>query len=169
MQFIAVFALFAAAMAVSYAKSRETEAFVSLSSFIAGLSQMLLLFSLFLTIFRGVKTEEFTLNTDSMILMYTLDFLSVILFLLLMNFKSRKGGLTMNKTAVAKELVQLFLPVLLLDLSIRILSKFDLGEHGYIYVRISNQYLFALLFKMLFAFSGFFLVKTVNKTKKEEK
>ncbi|MDD3804601.1 MAG: hypothetical protein PHW02_09515 [bacterium] len=162
MVFFAVFVVYFAAMAATLLKTKDAESFVSIASFIAGITQMVLLFVFFLVIFLGVKSSEFTVNADQMLLMYSLDFSTVLLFLFCLWLKSIKMKLTIGRWSVFKELIQLFLPVLILDLSIRILARYDLGEHSYVYVRISNQYLYAMFFKFIFAFSGFFTVKLLN-------
>ncbi|MGE3063061.1 MAG: hypothetical protein AB7T10_05445 [bacterium] len=168
MLFIIPFLLFLTALAAVFVKTREIEAFVSAASFITGITQMLLLFLFFLAVFTGVKSSEFTVNSEKMLLMYMFDFMTIPTYLIFLFIKSRRIQLTLKKSEAVKELVQLFLPVLILDLSIRILAKYGLGEHSYVYMKISNQYLFALFFKFIFAFAGFFLVKNLNTVSKRE-
>ncbi|PIP13628.1 MAG: hypothetical protein COX48_03730, partial [bacterium (Candidatus Stahlbacteria) CG23_combo_of_CG06-09_8_20_14_all_34_7] len=79
-------------------------------------------------------------------------------------FKIEKKILT--KPIIMKELFQLYLPVIILNLSIRFLSSFDSNEHIYIYARLVNQYFYVLFFKLIFSLSTFFLIKIINNSEK---
>ncbi|HAV92885.1 TPA: hypothetical protein DCW38_06865 [candidate division WOR-3 bacterium] len=166
MYFAVIFVVFLAVLVFVSFKTKDAQSFLSLASFISGITQMVMLFVLFLAIFTGVRKSEFTMNTSEMIVMYMLDFAAILIFLVLVFIRLRTEKKQMDNMTIVKELVQLFLPVLILNLSIRILSSFDLGEHNYVYIRLVNQYLYALFFKLIFSLSALFLAKTLNSYEK---
>ena len=168
MYFIIIFVLFLVSTAVLSIKKKDLPEFMSFASFVTGITQMLMLFALFILIFNGVKKSEYTIDTNEMMLMYLLDFSAILIFLASVFLRMRTAVEKVNKSIILKELVQLYLPVVILNVSIRILSTFNLNEHGYIYAKLANKYMYALFFKFIFTLSSMFLIKTLNSHKKRD-
>lgn len=157
---ILAFAIYLTIQIIVYLKEKKSASgdYLSVSSFIVGLFQAFMLFFIFALMFYGVKRDQMNMSSQSIIMLFIVEFAGMNVFLVMNGIYARNRPLKISVKAIAKELVQIFLPVFLLNLSLIFLSRFDFDQNSYIYMRIVFLYFYAFIFKVIYTLAGILLI-----------
>jgi len=92
-----------------------------------------------------------------------LSFSNLLVFLKYKKLEIEK----MHSKIIFKEMIQIILPVLLLNTLLILISRMDFFENGYIFFKFLERNLFIIFFKTVYFLSFFLFIKQINS--KEEK
>lgn len=149
-----LFALYLGLMFIMMKLRRNRGLFTGIASFSTGMLQALLLFLIFFLIFRGTATDVMMIDNLRLMRILTIDMFSVVLFILFVFINSRSIKASDEMKTIAINIIQLFLPVLLLNTSLILLIRFDTPFNQQFYMSIIVRYFSLLFFKVMFVISG---------------
>ncbi len=149
-----LFALYLVLMTFLMKFRRSSVQFTGIASFSTGMLQALLLFLIFFLIFRGTATDVMMIDNLRLMRILTIDMISVVLFILFIFISTRGTEPSDEMKVIAMNIIQLFLPVLLLNTSLVFLIRFDTPFNQQFYMSIILRYFSLLIFKVMFVISG---------------
>ncbi|HAF06782.1 TPA: hypothetical protein DCG82_00005, partial [candidate division WOR-3] len=149
-------------------KVKDFFKFFTVNSFLNGILQCFILFLIFLNLLINVKYDTDRISYDSIRLIYFFEFFMLSFSNLLVFLKYKKLEIEkMHSKIIFKEMIQIILPVLLLNTLLILISRMDFFENGYIFFKFLERNLFIIFFKTVYFLSFFLFIKQINS--KEEK
>lgn len=149
-------------------KVKDFFKFLTVNSFVNGILQCFILFLIFFNLLINVKYDTANINYEHIRLIYFLEFF-MLSFSNLSTFIKYKitESEKINSKIIFKEIVQIILPVLLLNSLLILISKMDFFENGYVFFKFLERNLFIIFFKTIF-FISFFIFMDKIITNKEK-
>lgn len=168
MSFYTIFIFYILFNIFLFFKVKDFFKFFTVNSFLNGILQCFILFLIFLNLLINVKYDTDRISYDSIRLIYFFEFFMLSFSNLLVFLKYKKLEIKkMHSKIIFKEMIQIILPVLLLNTLLILISKMDFFENGYIFFKFLERNLFIIFFKTVYFLSFFLFIKQINS--KEEK
>ncbi|MEJ5307242.1 MAG: hypothetical protein WHT27_02945 [candidate division WOR-3 bacterium] len=144
--------------------------FLTFISFLNGVLQSFILFLIFLHLLINVKYEKVNVNYDTVRVIYFFEFLMLNFsnFFLFVIYK-KLDEKQLNVLTILKQLVQIFLPVIILNSLLILVAKMDFFENGYVFFKFLERNFFIIFFKSIYFVSFLLFLKEVFKINKEQK
>ncbi|MDI6700042.1 MAG: hypothetical protein QME48_02290 [bacterium] len=168
MSFYTIFIFYILFNIFLFFKVKDFFKFFTVNSFLNGILQCFILFLIFLNLLINVKYDTDRISYDSIRLIYFFEFFMLSFSNLLVFLKYKKLEIKkMHSKIIFKEMIQIILPVLLLNTLLILISKMDFFENGYIFFKFLERNLFIIFFKTVYFLSFFLFIEQINS--KEEK
>lgn len=170
MIFLAVFLIYIALVFFLFFKIKRFYKFLTFISFLNGVLQSFILFLIFLHLLINVKYEKVNVNYDTVRVIYFFEFLMLNFsnFFLFVIYK-KLDEKQLNVLTILKQLVQIFLPVIILNSLLILVAKMDFFENGYVFFKFLERNFFIIFFKSIYFVSFLLFLKEVFKINKEQK
>uniref|UniRef100_A0A7C3J5Y5 Uncharacterized protein n=1 Tax=candidate division WOR-3 bacterium TaxID=2052148 RepID=A0A7C3J5Y5_UNCW3 len=162
MNFFIIFISYILLSIFLFFKVRDFFKFLTVNSFVNGILQCFILFLIFFNLLINVKYDTYNINYDFIRLIYFFEFLMLFFSNLLVFIKYKKlENKIINSKIIFKEMVQIILPVLLLNSLLILISKMDFFENGYVFFKFLERNLFIIFFKTIYFLSFFLFMKQI--------
>ncbi|MEO0289391.1 MAG: hypothetical protein ABIN00_07110 [candidate division WOR-3 bacterium] len=160
MIFLTVFFIYITLVFFLFVKVKEFYKFLTFISFVNGILQSFVLFLIFLNLLINVKYGKGNVNYDTIRIIYffeflTLNFSNLFLFIVYKRFDEKK----FNMITMVKQLVQIFLPVIILNALLILVTKMDFFENGYVFFKFLERNFFIIFFKSIYFLSFLLFLK----------
>lgn len=152
-----ILALYLIIMAILL-KSRIAGHFRGTAAFVTGMVQAILLFVVFFLIFRGTAADVMMIDSLRLTRILSIDMMTVLFYITFVFFHIRKNTTKLEFRNEAMALIQVFLPALLLNVSLILLIRFDTAFNQSFYMSIIIRYFSILFFKMMFVIAGMLVI-----------
>ncbi|MEO0299113.1 MAG: hypothetical protein ABIN39_08185 [candidate division WOR-3 bacterium] len=169
MIFFIVFLVYLTLISSLFLQIKGFNKFLTITSFINGILQSFVLFLIFLNLLINVKYEKGNVNYDTIRMIYFFEFLilnfsNFFLFVVYKRFHENK----FDMVTILKQLVQIFLPVIILNSLLILVSKMDFFENGYVFFKFLERNFFIVFFKSIYFLSFFLFLKEFFNNKEQK-
>lgn len=169
MIFLTVFLVYILLIFFLFLRVKDFYKFLTLISFVNGVLQTFLLFLIFLHLLINVKYGRGNVNYDTIRIIYFLEFFMLNFSNLLVYINYRKfEEKKLDIITVSKQLVQIFLPVIILNSLLILVSKMDFFENGYVFFKFLERNFFIIFFKSIYFISFLLFLKELFKIKEQK-
>lgn len=166
MSFLIVFLVYLFFIFFLYFKVKNFYKFFTIISFFNGIFQSFVLFLIFLNLLINVKYQNGNVNYDTIKFIYFFEFLilncsNIFLFL---NYK-RSNEKKLDVVIILKQIIQIFLPVIVLNSLLILVSRMDFFENGYVFFKFLERNIFIVFFKSIYFVSFLLFLNEFFKNK----